>query len=110
MIGSEREVGGRREGGRAGRRERRREGDNEGERGGGRKGGREREGRRDKGVIQFRRLATRQCFRSFLQANLSPLSVQLHTVTLQTPEGSVHVREWPCTPSLTGFNARNTLT
>ena len=98
------------EGGRAGRR-----GGEERRESGGRDGRREerreekREGkRREKG--QFFRLATRQCFRSFLQTNLSPSSVQLHTVTLQAPEGSVHIREWPCAPSLTSLMAGNTLT
>ena len=105
------------EGGMAGRRERRREGEERRE-SGGRDGRREerreekreekREGKRgEKG--QFCRLATRQCFRSFLQTNLSPSSVQLHTVTLQAPEGSVHIREWPCTSSQTSLVTGDTL-
>ena len=42
--------------------------------------------------------------------HLSAISVQLHTFTLQTPVGSVHIRQWSCTPSLAGFMAGNTLT
>ena len=68
----------------------------------GREGGRE--GRKESDPI----LET--CLKSFLQTNLSALSVQLHTVTLQAPEGSVHKGEWPCTSSQTSLMAGNTLT
>ena len=70
----------------------------EGEREGGREGGKESDP-----ILET-------CLKSFFQTNLSALSVQLHTVTFQAPEGTVYVGEWSCAPSLTSLMAGDTLT
>ena len=89
--------------------EERREGEGGGKRDGERGGERvENESGGERPKIFFAKKATRQVHPPL--SHLSAISVQLHTVTLQTPVGSVHIRQWSCTTSLAGFMAGNTLT